>query len=66
MKARIRFTSPNELDGENAIITITDIEKTKVEVTVPMKSLMFALMGVAGIDCDMEITDIVRDNHGNY
>ena len=62
MKARIRFTSPNGLDGENAIITITDMEKTKVEVTIPMKSLMHALMGVAGIDCEMEITDISGRN----
>ena len=60
MEARIRFTSPKGLDGENAIITITDMKKTKVEVIVPMKSLMHALMGVAGIDCDMEITDISR------
>ena len=62
MKARIRFTSPKGLDGENAIITITDMKKTKVEVTIPMKSLMHALMGVAGIDCEMEITDISRRN----
>ena len=62
MKARIRFTSPIGLDGENAIITITDMEKTKVEVTIPMKSLMHALMGVAGIDCDMEIIDISGRN----
>ena len=62
MKARIRFTSPKGLDGENAIITITDMKKIKVEVTIPMKSLMHALMGVAGIDCEMEITDISERN----
>ena len=58
MKARIRFTRLNSLDSENALITITDMEKHKVEVTIPIKSLMHAIMGVAGVDCDMEIIDI--------
>ena len=62
MKARIRFTRPNSLDSENVLVTITDMKKIKVEVIIPMKSLMHALMGVAGIDCDMEITDISGRN----
>ena len=58
MKARIRFTRLSSLDSENVLITITDMKKHKVEVTVPMVSLMHAIMGVAGIDCNMEIIDI--------
>ena len=58
MKARIRFTRPIELDGENAIITITDMKKHKVEIVIPMKSLMHALMGVSGVDCEMDIFNI--------
>ena len=60
MKARIRFTRPNSLDGENVVVTITDMEKHKVEVTIPIKSLMHAIMGVAGVDCEMEtnMTDL--------
>lgn len=60
MKARIRFTRLSSLDSKNALITITDMKKHKVEVVVPMVSLMHAIMGVAGIDCDMEIMDISR------
>ena len=60
MKARIRFTSPIGLDGEDAIITITDIKKCKVEIVIPMKSLMHALMGVAGVDCEMDIFNISK------
>jgi hypothetical protein len=62
MKARIRFTRPNSLDGENVLVTVTDMEKHKVEVTIPIKNLMHAIMGVAGVDCEMEITDISGRN----
>jgi hypothetical protein len=62
MKARIRFTRPNSLDGENVLVTVTDMEKHKVEVIIPVKSLMHAIMGVAGVDCEMEITDISGRN----
>jgi len=62
MKARIRFTRPNSLDGENALVTVTDMEKHKVEVTIPIKNLMHAIMGVAGVDCEMEIVDISGRN----
>ena len=63
MYARIRFTKPNSLDAENTLITIADYEKgTKVEVTIPVKSLMHAIMGVAGVDCEMEINDISGRN----
>ncbi len=60
MKARIRFTSPIGLDGKDAIITVTDMKKCKVEVVIPMKSLMHALMGTAGIDCEMDILNISK------
>lgn len=48
MKARIRFTSPKGLDGENAIITITDMKKIKVEVTIPMKKPYACFNGCCG------------------
>lgn len=59
-KARIRFHKPNSLDDEyspklNAEI-IVDEEKNKVYITILMSSLAYALMGVSGIDCEMEIT----------
>ena len=60
-KARIRFHKPNSLEDEyspkaNAEIIVTDEDKSKVYITIPMSSLAYALMGVSGIDCEMEIT----------
>ena len=62
-KARIRFHKPNSLDDEygpklNAEIIVVDEEKNKVYITIPMSNLAYALMGVSGIDCEMEIEQI--------
>ena len=62
-KARIRFHKPNSLDDEyspklNAEIIVVDEDKSKVYITIPMSSLAYALMGVSGIDCEMEIKQL--------
>ena len=59
MKARLRIHKPNsiELDGIVQII-ITDENKQKVHVQLPIADFAYAVMGVSGIDCEMEITDI--------
>ena len=62
-KARIRFHKPNSLEDEyspkaNAEIIVVDEEKNKAYITIPMSSLAYALMGVSGIDCEMEIEQL--------
>lgn len=67
-KARLRIHKPNSLepnrlepDGVVQII-IVDEEKHKVHAWLPISDFAYAVMGVSGIDCDMEITDISGRN----
>ena len=59
MNARLRIIRPNSLDPDGEVqIIVTDEEKHKVTCTLPISMFAYAIMGVSGIDCDMEIREI--------
>ena len=59
MNARLRIIRPNSLDPKgNVQVIVTDEEKHKVTCTLPISMFAYAIMGVSGIDCDMEIREI--------
>ena len=59
MNARLRIIRPNSLDPKgNVQVIVTDEEKHKVTCTLPISMFAYAIMGVSGIDCDMEIKEI--------
>lgn len=59
MNARLRIIRPNSLDPDNATVEIVVSDrKNKVTCTLPISMFAYAVMGVSGIDCDMEIREI--------
>ena len=59
MNAILRIIRPNSLDPKgNVQVIVTDEEKHKVTCTLPISMFAYAIMGVSGIDCDMEIKEI--------
>ena len=59
MNARLRIIRPNSLEPDgNVQIIVTDEEKHKVTCTLPISMFAYAIMGVSGIDCDMEIREM--------
>ena len=59
MNARLRIQKPNSLEPDsNVQIIIVDDEKHRVTCTLPISMFTYALMGVSGIDCDMEIKEM--------
>ena len=59
MNARLRIIRPNSLDPDNATVEIVVSDrKNKVTCTLPISMFASAIMGVSGMDCDMEITEI--------
>lgn len=59
MNARLRIVRPNSLEPNgNVQIIVADEEKHKVTCTLPISMFTYAIMGVSGIDCDMEIREI--------
>ena len=59
MKARLRIQKPNSIEPDGVVqIIITDANRCKVECTLPIAYFAYALMGVSGIDCEMETVDM--------
>ena len=59
MKARLRIHKPNSIEPDGVVqIIITDENKQKVHVQLPIVDFAYAVMGVSGIDCEMEIVDM--------
>ena len=59
MNARLRIIRSNSIEPDgNVQIIITDEEKHKVTCTLPISMFTYAVMGVSGIDCDIEIKEI--------
>ena len=59
MNARLRIIKPNSLEPNDHVqVIVTDGEKHKVTCTLPISMFAYAIMGVSGIDCDMEIKEI--------
>ena len=53
--ARLRITKPNSVDPDGTtIITITG-EDQIVTCQLPIADFAYALMGVSGIDCELEV-----------
>lgn len=62
MNARLRIIRPNSLEPNNNVqIILTDEEKHKVTCTLPISMFAYAVMGVSGIDCEMEIVNMKED-----
>ena len=59
MNARLRIMRSISIEPNgNVQIIVTDEEKHKVTCTLPISMFAYAIMGVSGIDCDMEIMEI--------
>lgn len=64
MKARLRIHKPNSIEPNsiepNGVvqIIIVDEEKHKVHAWLPISDFAYAIMGVSGIDCEMEIVNM--------
>lgn len=59
MKARLRIHKPNSIEPDGIVqIIITDANRCKVECTLPIADFAYAVMGVSGIDCEMEIKEM--------
>lgn len=59
MKARLRIHKPNSIEPDGVVqIIIVDDEKHKVHASLPISDFAYAIMGVSGIDCDMEIKEM--------
>lgn len=59
MKARLRIHKPNSIEPDGVVqIIIVDEEKHKVHAWLPISDFAYAMMGVSGIACEMEIVDM--------
>ena len=59
MKARLRMHKPNSLEPDGVVqIIIVDENKQKVHAWLPIADFAYAVMGVSGIDCETEITNM--------
>ena len=59
MKARLRIHKPNSVEPDGVVqIIIVDQNKQKVHAWLPIADFAYAVMGVSGIDCEMEIINM--------
>ena len=55
MEGRIRIVKPNSIDKDGIVTVVITSEVNKVECTLSVSDFAYALMGVSGIDCELNI-----------
>ena len=60
-KARLRIHKPNSIEPDGEVQIILSDGTTKVHAVLPIANFAYALMGTSGIDCEMEIIQLAKD-----